>query len=213
MNPQRETPKLCRKQREDGGMIKTRDELQWYLKCDRIAMQKKSKARPWNDTYYFLWVLRHYEYWSNQKGFLGRVLALLWHIRYKKISMKCGFTIPINIIGPGLCLPHYGTIVISSYARIGCNCKIHAGVNIGATNGNNEAKIIGDNVYIGPGAKLVGAGYIASRVVIGANAVVTGDVSEEGITVAGVPARKISDKDSSLHLINATEIAREKVDE
>lgn len=188
-------------------MIRTRKDLDWYLKCDRIAMQKKNKPRPWNDTYYFLWVLRHYEYWNNQTGIIARFFALVWHVRYKRISMKCGFTIPINIIGPGLCLPHYGTIVVSSNAVIGKNCKIHAGVNIGATSGNSEAKTIGDNVYIGPGVKIIGGGYIANRVVVGANAVVLGDIKEEGITVAGIPAKKISDNDSSIHLINATEIA------
>ena len=41
---------------------------------------------------------------------------------------------------------------------------------------------------------------------------VTGDILEEGITVAGVPARKISDNDSSIHLINATKIAGEESD-
>ena len=104
--------------------------------------------------------------------------------------MKCGFTTPINRIGPGLCLPHYGSIIISSDVKIGSKCKVHAGVNIGATNGNNEAKTIGDIVYIGPGAKIVGGGSIASKVVIGANAVVLGDIVEEGITVAGIPAKK-----------------------
>lgn len=190
-------------------MIKTREDLAWYIKCDQIAMQKTSRPKPWNDTYYFLWVLRHYEYWSNQAGAVKKVIAILWHIRYKRISMKCGFSIPINITGPGLCLPHYGTIVISSNAIIGSNCKIHAGVNIGATSGSDEAKTIGDNVYIGPGAKIIGGGRIANRVVIGANAVVVGDVTEEGITIAGVPAKKISDQDSSIHLINATEKAKE----
>lgn len=190
-------------------MIRTREDLEWYLKCDRIAMQQKKRPKPWNDTYYFLWVMRHYEYWVNQAGAVKKAIGMLWHIRYKRISMKCGFSIPINRIGPGLCLPHYGTIIISSEAKIGNNCKIHAGVNIGATSGSSEAKTIGDNVYIGPGAKIIGGGSIASRVVIGANAVVVGDVLEEGITIAGVPAKKISDKDSSVHLINATEKAKE----
>ena len=189
-------------------MIRTRKDLKWYLECDQVAMERKKRAMPWNDTYYFLWVLRHYEYWSNQSGFFCKFIETLWHVRYKRISMKCGFTIPINRIGAGLCLPHYGTVVISSNAMIGDNCKIHAGVNIGATSGKTEAKKIGNNVYIGPGAKLIGGGIIADRVVIGANAVVLGDILEEGITVAGVPARKISDKDSSIHLINATEELR-----
>ena len=190
-------------------MIKTKADLKYYLECDKIAMQRDKKPRPWNDTYWFLWIYRHYEYWSNQKG-LGRIISVLWHIKYKKISMKCGFTIPINRIGPGLCLPHYGTIIISEKASIGANCKIHAGVNIGATSGKDEAKRIGNNVYIGPGVKIVGDGIIADRVVIGANAVVIGSICEEGITVAGAPAKKISNNDSKVHLIRATDLVKKK---
>lgn len=136
-------------------------------------------------------------------------MSAIWHIRFKRISEKCGFTIPINKIGPGLCIPHYGTIVISGNAVIGENCKIHTGVNIGATSGKPDAKHIGNNVYIGPGAKIIGGGYIADNVVIGANAVVTGSIEEAGITVGGIPAKKISDKDSSAHLIRATELVRQ----
>lgn len=188
-------------------MIRTKSELKYYIDCDRIAMGKKRQAKPWNDTYYFLYVYRKYEYWFNNKQKLsGKVMSLFWHIRFKRISMKCGFTIPINCIGPGLCLPHYGTIVISDDVTIGENCKIHAGSNIGTTNGKKEAKKIGNNVYIGPGAKLVGAGIIPDNVVIGANAVVIGSIEEQGITVGGIPAKKISDNDSSMHLIKATEI-------
>lgn len=185
-------------------MIQSKADLNYYIACDRIAMGREGKAKPWDITYYFLYCLRHYEYRHNQKDPFSRALSPLWHIRYKRISEKCGFTIPINRIGPGLCLPHYGTIVISENAKIGENCKIHAGVNIGASGGNPEAKHIGNNVYIAPGAKIIGGGKIADNVVIGANAVVLGDVVEPGITVGGIPARKISDHDSSSHLIKAT---------
>ena len=45
--------------------------------------------------------------------------------------MRFGFTVPLNAFDPGLCLCHIGTIVINSNARVGANCRIHAGVNIG----------------------------------------------------------------------------------
>ena len=63
----------------------------------------------------------------------------------------------------------------------------------------------GNNVYIGPGAKIIGSIKIGNNSVIGANAVVTNDVPE-GVTVGGIPARIISENDSSKHLIKATEI-------
>ena len=95
--------------------------------------------------------------------------------------------------------------MISQNCKIGKNCRIHIGVNIGANAGESEAATIGNNVYIGPGAKIIGSIKIGNNSVIGANAVVTNDVPE-GVTVGGVPARIISENDSSKHLIKATEI-------
>ena len=117
-----------------------------------------------------------------------------------------GFSISINSFGPGLSIAHYGTIVVGSNARIGANCRIHVGVTIGATNDEKDATIIGDNVYIGTGAKIIGKIKIADNVAIGANAVVVKDILEPGITVGGVPAKKISCNDSSSNLVRATEI-------
>lgn len=72
---------------------------------------------------------------------------------------------------------------------------MHVGINIGTLpECGTVAPQIGDNVYIGPGAKLYGRIEIASGIVIGANAVVTKSFTEENICIAGVPARKISDK-------------------
>ncbi len=56
---------------------------------------------------------------------------------------------------------------------------------------------IGNNVFIGPGAKIFGEITIADHIAIGANAVVNKSFTESGITVAGIPARKVSEKGSS----------------
>ncbi|MDE6213095.1 MAG: serine O-acetyltransferase [Lachnospiraceae bacterium] len=112
-------------------------------------------------------------------------------------------TIPINAFGPGLSIPHYGTIVVHGNARIGKNCRLQEGVTIGATNGSHEAAVIGDNCYFGSGAKVIGAVRIADDVAVGANAVVTADITERGTTWAGAPARKISDQNSHSNLCAA----------
>ena len=61
-------------------------------------------------------------------------------------------------------------------------------------------------MYIGVGVVIIGDVEIADNIVIGANAVVNKSFLEPGITIAGVPARKISDKSSEGLLIRATEI-------
>lgn len=101
-------------------------------------------------------------------------------------------------IGKGLYIGHWIGIVISQKAIIGENCYISQGVTIGMVNSGIRRGVptIGDRVYIGAGAKIVGNINIGNDVVIGANAVVVDDVID-GVTVGGVPARIISKNDSS----------------
>ena len=77
--------------------------------------------------------------------------------------------------------------------KIGKNCNISPGVNIGKANrGKNKGyPTIGDNVYIGPGAKIIGAVKIGNNVAIGANTVVTKDIPDNAC-IGGVPARILS---------------------
>ena len=81
-------------------------------------------------------------------------------------------------------------------AKIGKNCRIHVGVNIGSAADSDETPVIGDNVYIGPGAKIFGGIVIGNNTVIGANAVVNKSFPEGGVTIGGIPAKIISAKSS-----------------
>ena len=81
------------------------------------------------------------------------------------------------------------------------NCRIQESTTIGATNGNVNAARIGDNVFIGSGARIIEKIKIADDIAIGANAVVTKDFLEKGIIIAGVPAKKNSDNDSHSNLM------------
>jgi serine O-acetyltransferase len=118
--------------------------------------------------------------------------VMKWRLR--RLGRRLGIELPLNVFGPGLAVVHPFGIVVSRKARIGKNCRIHAGVNVGEHRGN--APSIGDNVYLGPGAKIVGGVKIGDRAVVGANAVVVKDVPA-GVTVGGVPARVISNADSA----------------
>lgn len=199
-------------------MIRTKSDLRYYLECDRIALYVKSKKpRIFSDEIWrFEILLRKREYLNNVSpsrfiflNVLRRLYAAALHYKYKQMQLKLGFSIPLNVFGPGLSIAHYGALVVAEAAKIGANCRIHECVTIGATNGSSEAAVIGDNVFIGSGAKIIGNVKISSNVAIAANAVVVKDViSEQGCTVGGVPARVISDKTSSQNLICATEIVR-----
>lgn len=117
--------------------------------------------------------------------------------RYLKYRYKTGAELHANCAGPGLHLPH-GKIVVNENAKIGSNCKILSDVTIGWGGAYNHSGVprIGNRVYIGSGAKIIGDVTIADDVVIRAGSIVVKSITECGITVAGNPAKKISDKGS-----------------
>ena len=99
-------------------------------------------------------------------------------------------------VGPGLYLPHTGTIVVGSGASIGFNCTIAHNVTLGHAGGRNKSAsgspLIGDRVYIGPGAILIGGIKVGNDALIGAGAVVVKSIPDRSIVV-GNPARILSD--------------------
>lgn len=181
-------------------MITSKKDLLYYLKQDKIALYKKDKKRPSilsDEIWKFQIALRKYEYANNcLRGKIYLPYKIWRKYIYHKYSLKLGITIPINVFEEGLSIAHYGTIVVNSHATIGKNCRIQEGVTIGATNGSNKAPKIGNNVFLGSGAKIIGDLEIPDNVCVGANCVVTKTISELCITVAGVPAKKISNNDS-----------------
>lgn len=126
--------------------------------------------------------------------------------RYYRLSVQLGFSIPFDVFGPGLSIAHRGTIIVNKNASVGKNCRIHADTNIGSNREATLAPKIGNNVYIGPGAKIFGDVLIADNIAIGANSVVNKSFYEKGISIAGTPAKKINEKGSDGILILATEI-------
>lgn len=90
-------------------------------------------------------------------------------------------------IGPGLFISH-GQGTILSAERIGANLQVHQGVTIGWDYRGDRRPIIGDDVFIGAGAKVLGAITVGDGARIGANAVVVCDVPA-GATAVGIPAR------------------------
>jgi serine O-acetyltransferase len=116
-------------------------------------------------------------------------LYILRHYTY-----KFGISIPFNTcIGAGFYIGHFSGIIVSPDCIIGKNCNISQGVTLGQANRGDKkgSPVIGNNVYIGPGAKLIGKIFIGDNVAIGANSVVTKDV-ENNAVVAGAPARVLS---------------------
>ena len=96
--------------------------------------------------------------------------------------------------GPGFVLIHSNGVVINSAVKGGRDVKVEHQVTIGADRG--VSPILGDDVFIGAGAKILGAIRVGSRVRIGANAVVVKDVPDD-VTAVGVPARHLPHRSGS----------------
>lgn len=194
-------------------MIKNKVELECYLLADKFALGKTYKRPKFNDDIWkFQIYLRKIEYYMNQKGFFKFICCSYYKYRKYRLGVLLGFDIPAGVFGPGLRINHFGNIVVNSSARVGFFCDIHQGVNIGSNNtlkGEDKVPTIGNNVWIGPGAKLFGSISIGNGVAIGANAVVNKSF-EENVTIAGLPARKIKTVGTESSAISANEANTKK---
>jgi len=180
-------------------MIDSKKKLQMYLDADKFALGINRRfPRPFMDS---IWkyerTLRYYEYHKNVGNKLrSYIYSLILTIRGEWL----GFSISGNCFGLGLRINHHGLLIVNSSARIGKWCDVHQGVNIGE-NGYidkndcaiSEVPIIGDDCFIGPGAKIFGKCNIGNHTRIGANAVVTKDIPDNH-TAYGNPVQIILNK-------------------
>src|SRR5262249_27708170 len=90
--------------------------------------------------------------------------------------------------GPGFVLIHSIGVVINGSVRGGANVKIEHKVTIGAE--RRQSPVIGNDVFIGAGAKIIGSITVGDGARIGANAVVVHDVPSLS-TVVGIPAKVV----------------------
>ncbi|MEP6800074.1 MAG: hypothetical protein ABI890_18085 [Lapillicoccus sp.] len=144
-----------------------------------------------------VWALLQYRissgvYRSTLPAVVKRPALLLCVAGHKLAEAVTGFSLPYRAnLHPGLYLGHYGPTLINAGAQVGAGCNISQGVSIGESGQGAErgAPVIGDHVYIGTGAVVVGPITVGSGSVIAANSLVARDVAPE-TTVIGVPARR-----------------------
>jgi len=96
--------------------------------------------------------------------------------------------------GPGFVLIHCGGVVINGTVRGGANVRLEHQVTIGAE--RRQSPVLGDGVFVGAGAKILGAVRIGDRAKIGANAVVVTDIPPDS-TAVGIPAKVVRTSSSN----------------
>lgn len=144
-------------------------------------------------------------FWFRTAGFVRAHAALrptlypVVRAIYNHYQHKHGVWIPPTTrIGPGLFLEHLGDIVVNGRAVIGKNCNLGNGVTIGQSNRGARQGVprLGDNIFIGPGAKIIGGVTVGDHVAIGVNCVVVKDVPAEAV-IASHPGQIVSYRGSS----------------
>ncbi len=182
--------------------ITSKQELKEIIEYERKIYSGESLKSRFKDRFvkYRLWsifqylkALRKDEYYFNNKN-----RNIYFEIRYlfaerkkNNIGNKLGIEICNNSVGKGLFICHSGSIVINGEARIGENCILHGDNCIGNDGSSRKAPVVGDNVDIGVGAKIIGDVEIADNILIGAGAVIVDSFDAPGSVVVGVPGKRI----------------------
>ncbi len=134
----------------------------------------------------------------------NRLLFYFFFWWMRRLKYKYGIDISYRTkIGKGLYIGHFGGIVIHGDAEIGDYCNLSQGMTIGVLIRGNNAGVpkIGNRVFIGPGATILGGISIGDDVLVGTNAIVTFNVPDKSVVAAPL-ATVISDKGSMDYIMN-----------
>ena len=190
-------------------MIKSKADYFEYVQKDTLANIGKGncnwffmRLNIWygNDQYRFLKymkALRRYEYCLNcLNGPIGKLLTTFAKIRWHYIGARYNVNILPNVVGYGFRVPHLTGGLIINCKSVGNNCTANAGVIVG-NNNRGELAVIGDNVDLTVGSKVIGGVIIGNNVTVAPNSVVVKDIPDNAI-VSGIPAQIIKMKGTSL---------------
>jgi serine O-acetyltransferase len=172
---------------------------------DNVRQDLRAYNGQWSAQGFWVMLVYRFGRWRYQVRpvLLRKFFSFIYHVLFKMIQILTGIELPCEVeVGRNFIIDHFGGIVISGYAKFGDNCRIRNGVVVGLRHVEDKrAPVIGNNVDIGAGAKLLGPIRIGDNVLIGANAVVMSDVPDNSIAV-GVPAvvkaRGISDASAQI---------------
>jgi serine O-acetyltransferase len=154
----------------------------------RLAKPGTNNTRYWDPSRKLIASIRDYSAASRNDGPVGLVKRKFAAVRHKFWSVVTGADIPLNLrqLGEDIELPHPNGIVIHPDVVIGPKCRLFQQVTLG-TGPIPGVPNLGEGVWIGAGAKVIGGVKIGKNAIIGANAVVLSDIPA-GATAVGVPA-------------------------
>lgn len=154
-----------------------------------LFLKNDERMRIWK----YIKLLRYsnYYYHIRKNNLINSLMYVYYVRRLNKYGNKCGIVCGEHVFDKGLIIYHSHGIVINGNAKIGKNCRLYGNNCIGNDGISSGAPIIGDDVKICVGAKIIGNVKIANGVVIAAGAIVVNDILEENAIYGGIPAKKI----------------------
>lgn len=181
-------------------MLDTRKELKETLQYEKTIYRDKLGryqcflALLKNHPRYIVWkyvkLLRiaGYYYANRNKNPYSAFMYIFYCRRKNNLGQKLGIELNEKTFEKGLELFHTVGTVVNGDSRIGRDCKLHGNNCIGTNGYTLECPILGDNVRLGVGAKILGNVTIADNIVVAAGAVVVNSFLEKGVTIGGIPA-------------------------
>ena len=187
-----------------------KSQLRLLLRADAFRYSGDTGKRAFRSSYLrypgfrFTYHLRMVAYYSERKRSSGMIPYYFHRLWLHRFRFRYGFDVSSQTkIGPGFFLGHFGGVVISPEAVIGANVNIAHGVTIGSTSrGSHQgAPTLGDRVWVGTGAILVGAIKIDDDALIAPGSYVNFDVPAKAV-VLGNPGKIVSDRGSEGYINN-----------
>lgn len=159
---------------------------------ENIRADLRSYRGRWSEQGFWVMLVYRFGRWryTIRPAFARKPFSLLYKIAHKFVQILTGIDLPCEVeVGRNFVIDHFGGIIVSGYTKFGDNCRLRHDVCIGLRHIDEPAApVIGSNVDIGAGAKILGPITIGDNVLIGANAVVIENVPANSIAV-GVPAK------------------------
>lgn len=174
-------------------MIKSKKELLFYIKADRImnglnsekSLKEKLLRSVTNayDIIKYLEYMRKYSYYKNIKNqsFIERLFQFCYGTQFRSLGAKLGFSIDPDALGYGVVIPHYGTIVVGCNV-IGNYAVLHTSTCIAACN-----SIIGDGFNMCTGSVISKNVSIGNYVSVCSNSLVNKSFNDN-VLLGGSPA-------------------------
>lgn len=182
--------------------IASRADLKYFINRDRARIPE-TRMPLWIKSFLgeesvkvrrLLTCLRKYEYYDRCCGsnpIKRYIIRNYYHLRFIRLSNKYNVHIAPHRVGPGLAIIHLGGSIQLNCISMGADCTVSAGVIVGQNGTAEKRPVIGDNVNLSVGCKVIGAVKIGNNCIVGPNSVVIKSAPDNSV-LSGVPARILS---------------------